>query len=300
MSINPKKSYKKYLVIGLIVVLILSLAVFFLKDKIFKGNEVIPPVVEDDIEDNTEDKDNEVTKDRFEGLTLVNDNRGVPVLYYHSVDPSERNEVTISPERLKSQLQYIKDQGYTTLTMTELENYILNNKEIPEKSIVITFDDGYTDNYINAFPILKELDMKASIFVITEGIDSGYYLSTEQLKEMSSNGIDIISHTYSHPYLVNPKLGTAMTYEEQLEEFKSSKQKLEEITGKEVTAVAYPYGYLNEDSKQAAKDAGYKLAFTTDLGLSDREDNPLALDRIYISSRYSMETFKKLLSTTKR
>lgn len=296
MSKKSNKFNTTYIVLSLVAILLILLSCFIFRDNIFnKLNVETPPVAENDPvdkDDNLEIID--TNKNRFEGLTLINDNRGVPVLYYHSVDPTEGNEVTISPDRLRTQLQYIKDQGYTTLTMGELTEYILNNKEIPEKSIVITFDDGYMDNYIHAFPLLKELDMKASIFVIANGIDDGYYLASSQLKEMSDAGIDIISHTLTHPDLRN------MTYNQQLEEFKSSKSILENITGKEVTALAYPFGYLNDTSKQAAKDAGYTLGFTTDRGYSDRNDDPMTLDRIYISSAYSMDTFKDVLHNTQK
>jgi len=177
--------------------------------------------------------------------------------------------------------------------MSELNDYILNNTPIPEKSIVITFDDGYADNYANAFPILKELDMKATIFVISNFTDNdGYYMTSQQLKEMSDYGIDIQSHTASHLHL------NELSYEEQLNELKTSKEKLESITGKPVISVAYPFGDYNDNSVKASKDAGYSLSFTTNRGLSDREDNSLALDRIYVSSTYNIDQFKEVLSTT--
>ncbi|MDR3596987.1 polysaccharide deacetylase family protein [Clostridium sp.] len=239
---------------------------------------------------------NEVSsqKIKFSKATLINDNIGVPVLYYHSVTEPASNEVTITPEKLRIQLKYIKDQGYITLTMSELKDYLLNNFPIPEKSIVITFDDGYMDNYYNAFPILKEFNMDATIFCITSDLNGSYYLSKEAIKEMSSYGIDIESHTVNHPKL------SKMTYEEQLTELKESKKTLESITGKTVDSVAYPFGDFNEDSVKAAKSAGYTLAFTTNRGLADRDDNPLKLDRIYISSAYDMNTFKEVLTKTKK
>ncbi|ETI89772.1 MAG: Polysaccharide deacetylase family protein, partial [Clostridium butyricum DORA_1] len=76
--------------------------------------------------------------------------------YYHSVDENAANEVTITPEKLKEQLDYINDNNYVTITMTELYDHIENNKPIPEKSIIITFDDGYMNNYTEAFPMLKK------------------------------------------------------------------------------------------------------------------------------------------------
>lgn len=230
----------------------------------------------------------------FDTSSLVNDNRGVPVLYYHSVQEPADNEVTITPENLKAQLKYIKDQGYTTLTISELKDYLLNNSSIPEKSIVITFDDGYMDNYYNAFPILKDLNMVATIFCITSNLDGSYYLSKDAIIEMSNYGIDIESHTVNHPKL------DKLTYDEQLKELQESKKTLESITGKKVNSIAYPFGNLNNDSLKAAKAAGYTLGFTTNRGLSDRDDNPLKLDRIYISSNYNMNIFKEVLSGTNK
>jgi len=230
----------------------------------------------------------------FNNANLITDNRGVPVLYYHSVRESADNEVTISPESLRMQLEYIKDQGYITLTLDELKNYLLNSSPIPDKSIVITFDDGYMDNYYNAFPILKNLNMVATIFCITSDLDGSYYLSKEAIREMSDYGIDIESHTVNHPKL------NQLTYDKQLSELKESKETLESITGKKVDSIAYPFGDFNDDSVKAAKDSGYTLAFTTKRGLSDRDDNILKLDRIYISSKYDMSTFKEVLAQTKK
>ncbi len=267
---------------------------FFKKTIIDNSNSVDPTESTNDFE--TEEyytaKDQNIRA--FDEGSLVNDNRGVPVLYYHSVKESADNEVTITSEMLKMQLKYIKDQGYVTLTLRELKEYLLDNTPIPQKSIVITFDDGYMDNYYNAFPILKDLNIRATIFCITSNLDGSYYLSNDAINEMSTYGIDIQSHTVNHPNL------DKMTYDEQFYELKESKKTLESITGKEVDSIAYPFGDLNDDSIKAAKDAGYTLGFTTRRGLSDRDDNPLKLDRIYISSKYDMNTFKEILAKTKK
>ena len=245
-------------------------------------------------EDNFATKDASFLNKATIETTLINDNRGIPVLYYHSVRESADNEVTITPELLRTQLQYIRDEGYVTLTLSELKAYILNNSPIPAKSILITFDDGYMDNYDKAFPILKDLNMVATIFCITSNLDGSYYLSKEAITEMSNYGIDIESHTVNHPKL------NEMTYNEQLAELIESKKTLESITGKKIESIAYPFGDFNDDSIKAAKDAGYTLGFTTKKGLSDRDDNPLKLDRIYVSSNYDMNKFKEILNTTKK
>lgn len=289
------KKFYNILIIVLSAVLIIVLALGLIKGK--KETSDTTSSIEESTsiattspeEENVSSNDASSTTNRFEGLNMINDNRGVPVLYYHSIEDSEANEVILSKENLKKQLTYIKDSGYTTLTMSELNDYIINNKEIPEKSIVITFDDGYMDNYVNAFPILKELNMKATIFIITSGTDDGYYMSKDQLKELSDYGIDIESHTKNHSHL------DTLSYEEQLKELKESKSTLESITGKEVISVAYPFGDYNEDSIKAAKEAGYSLAFTTNKGYAKRDTNPLSLNRIYVSSTNTFEDFKERL-----
>lgn len=233
-------------------------------------------------------------QNRFKDTELISENIGVPVLYYHSVDENAENEVTITPEMLEKQLDYINDNDYITITMSELYDYLINNQPIPKKSIVITFDDGYMNNYTEAFPLLKERNMKATIFCVGNSLDGSYYLSKDAIKEMSDYGIDIESHTVNHVHL------DTLNYDEQLSEIKNSKEILENITGKDVTAIAYPFGDYNDDSIKAAKEAGYKLAFTTHLGLSDRNDDIYKLDRIYISSNYDMNTFKELLKNTSK
>lgn len=292
------------LIVILVIILIALLIIIHFKNKAENNNlqsQNISSNNKETITAETSSPETDTTtvdskeENRFEGLTMTNENVGVPVLYYHSVDPSEANEVIISPEKLREELTFIKDSGYTTLTMSELNDYILNNAPIPEKSIVITFDDGYADNYANAFPILKELDMKATIFVISNFTDKdGYYMTSQQLKEMADYGIDIQSHTASHAHL------NQLTYEEQLNELKTSKEKLESITEKPVISIAYPFGDYDDNTILASKEAGYSLSFNTNRGLSDRTDNPLSLNRIYVSSLYSIEQFKEILESTEK
>lgn len=297
---TTKNKNLKYIIIILLSIIFLILAYIFINGVTSKNNNnsvnsdnksensVYSNLIES-IDDNIK---NNNKKNRFENVSLTSDNIGIPVLYYHSVDENAANEVTITPEKLQEQLDYINDNNYVTITMTELYDHIENNKPIPEKSILITFDDGYMNNYTEAFPMLKELNMTATIFCVGNSLDGSYYLSEEAIKEMSDYGIDIESHTVNHVHL------DTMSYDEQLLELKNSKNILEKITGKEVLSLAYPFGDYNDNTIKAAKDAGYKMGFTTKLGLSDRTDDIYKLDRIYISSSYDMNTFKNLLKNT--
>ena len=299
MSKNSKS--KRFILLVLSLLIIATALV-----SIFNYNKKTDTTLDNSTEASIEDTDNispdvvsnnSTEENRFENIKVTNEDIGIPVLYYHSVLPDSEvatpNEVTISPEKLRKELMLVQELGYTTLTMSEFTDYINNNKPIPEKSILITFDDGYTDNYAHAFPILKELNMKATIFMIASQVDSGYYMSAAQLREMSDYGIDIESHTDNHVYL------DTLSYDQQLKELKDSKEKLEKILGKEVTSIAYPYGNYNEDTKKAAIAAGYTFGFTTNKGLAKRINNKVELNRIYVSSNYSLELFKERLLNTK-
>ncbi|BCZ46864.1 deacetylase [Clostridium gelidum] len=234
--------------------------------------------------------------DQFEGISVINDNRGVPVLCYHSInsDPLKKNSITMSKEKFREQLKIIKDSGYITLTMAELNDYLFKDKSMPEKSVVISFDDGYRDNYNNAFPILKEFNMNATIFVISSYLNRDSYLTAEEIKEMSDYGIDIESHTVSHV-----KLST-LSYKDQLKELKNSKDTIENITGKPVISIAYPEGKFNKDTKKATLEAGYSMGFTIERGYADRNDNPAQLNRICVDYTYKPNNIINVLKNLKK
>lgn len=222
---------------------------------------------------------------------LIYNNKSIPVLMYHSIDYEKGNELRLPKDQFKEQMKYLKDNGYTTLTLNELYNFLDKNKPIPEKSIVITLDDGYVDNYSNAYPILKELGIKATIFVVTSNIDKNKdTLTSQQIKEMDKYGIDIASHTYNHDKL------DELSYEKQLDTMKKSKNDLEKILNHKVDFIAYPYGKWNETTIKAAKGAGYKMAFTTDGRWCNKENGIYSLDRVYISSLKDIDNFKERIT----
>lgn len=234
--------------------------------------------------------------DKFEKVNITNENKGVPVLCYHSIgyDESGKSPLIVSPQKFKEHMKGLKDNGYTTLTISELEDYLVNNKPIPVKSILITFDDGYKDNYTNAFPILKELNMNATIFVVSSLINGETSMTSQQIKEMSDYGIDIESHTVSHKRL------SEMSYNEQLEELSKSKKEIEEITGKSVIAAAYPEGMYNDDTKSAVENAGYKMGFTIEHGYADRDDNFSMLNRICIDYTFNWNNINYIINNIKK
>ncbi len=200
----------------------------------------------------------------------------IPVLCYHRVCPANERgadspSLCVSPEQFYAQMRLLKWLGYRTLTPQDLVAYSESRKNLPKKSVLLTFDDGYEDNYTYAFPILKKLAFKATIFLVTNQIngknvwDSGALsmLKENQIEEMHLGGIIFGSHTETHCDLSRGNL-------EQLKiELVNSKKKLEEITHRFDLSFCYPYARLNPLAKQIVKENGYLCAFAGDSGSSN-------------------------------
>ena len=215
----------------------------------------------------------------------------IPILMYHSISYEKENILRIPKEKFRCQMKYLKDNNYTTLTLDELYSYMKTGKNLPNKPIVITFDDGYKDNYTNAYPVLKEFKLKATVFVITNTIDHEKdYLTSSEIKLMDSNNIRIESHTSSHEHL------DKISYIDNVNTMKTSKSKLEKILNRKVDYIAYPYGGYTSNTIKAAKQSGYKLAFSTKFGLIDKNDNIYSLGRIFVNSNFNLDQFKSKLT----
>lgn len=217
--------------------------------------------------------------------------RRIPILMYHSIDYEKGNELRIPKDKFREQMKYLKDNGFTTISLDELYSHMVFGMELPDKPIVITLDDGYSDNYTNAYPVLKEFNFKATVFMITmELYREGPYLTIEQIKEMNTEGIDIEPHTVSHPHLAQ------LPYDKQLDEIKTSKETLEKVLGREVKYFAYPFGNFNNDTLKAVQDAGIKMALNMTGGIAKKQDGIYKLSRIYVSNNYNMDYFKVLIN----
>ncbi|SUY47972.1 polysaccharide deacetylase family protein [Clostridium putrefaciens] len=300
-----KKQSKIIIALALILICSIFCGSLILKvrnnDNISKNNKVNATnnskeeeqgkVKENNQKHNVNEKKAEKLENRFEGMELKDNLVGVPILYYHSVEKSEDNELRISPKKFRGQLKYLKDNNYVSLTLQELQSYITQNKPIPKNSVVITFDDGYKDNYDNAYPILKEFGYTATIFVISGLIDKDpNYLNSDHIKEMSKNGVEIGSHSINHDNLLE------ISKEDKIETITKSKQDLEKLIEKPVISIAYPFGKFNDDIVNITKDAGYTLGFTIDKGWGNGKEDPLKLSRVYISAFITDESFKERIS----
>ncbi|KNF10164.1 polysaccharide deacetylase [Gottschalkia purinilytica] len=227
----------------------------------------------------------------------------IPVLMYHNVLPNPdkaKINYSMKPELFEKHMRILKERGYNTVTVTELYDYFYNKRSLPSNPILITLDDGKMNNYDYAYPIFKKLNMKGSMFVIGHTLKekgNGEYLTWDKIREMNKSGlIDIQSHTFDLHHLIdreyaifhkNPNENDEDYRKRIIEDFKSSKKLIENNTKKEVVGLAYPYGKYNENIEKMAKAAGYKLTFSTKLGVLDKQGSPYSINRINIDGRCS-------------
>jgi peptidoglycan/xylan/chitin deacetylase (PgdA/CDA1 family) len=185
----------------------------------------------------------------------------VPIVIYHSVRPyikgesAEQNRYDVTPELFTKQVQYLKNNGYTTISFEMLANYFDEGKTLPIKPIILSFDDSWKNQYTYAFPLLKKEKMTGTFFVFTNSLNRGNHLRWDDVREMQKAGMEIGSHTKFHPYLDNIK--DPVTLEK---EISGSKNILEESLGTTTIAFAYPFGEHATTTVNEVKRAGYRTA----------------------------------------
>jgi peptidoglycan/xylan/chitin deacetylase (PgdA/CDA1 family) len=203
---------------------------------------------------------------------------GVPVLNYHQINDIDHNPLTLSASEFEAQIKYLSKEGYTAITPDQLADYLESGTELPPKPILITFDDGYKDNYQVAYPILQKYSFTATIFVISDFANTyDRYLTWDQIKEMSNQGFSFESHTLSHVTLTN-----VADDNELRKQLTKSKEALEWRLGKKVEYLAYPCGKYDQRVIDATKAAGYRGAFTINLGRDKTSSTAYYLNRIPI------------------
>jgi peptidoglycan/xylan/chitin deacetylase (PgdA/CDA1 family) len=186
----------------------------------------------------------------------------VMVLCYHRFEDKPRDALAIAPAEFRTQMQQLKDNGIRVISMKDLLAWRRGEKSIPQKSAVITIDDGYVSGYSVAWPILKGFGYPFTMFIYTNYVGvGGKSITWAMLEEMRDAGVDIESHTVSHHDLRHGPKGqdyTAWLHNE----LYTSKDILEQKLGIKIVAFAFPYGTHNEVVRKMALDAGYQALFT--------------------------------------
>lgn len=208
------------------------------------------------------------------------------VMYHHVLNQSDMlGDYVISPKQLDEDLRYIQERGYTPVSAAELQAYVAGEGELPERPILITFDDGYKSSFVYAYPALKKYGMKGILAVI--GIHSEYYseidddnvnyahATWDELRQMSESGVfEIANHTYDMHEESSPRAGvrrkageSKADYQKALrEDIGTNQQLLEMATGKTPTVFVYPFGFLDEDARAVLDELG----FTMTMGVAER------------------------------
>lgn len=201
----------------------------------------------------------------------INRNAQVVVLGYHRVVDNVRHPDTeITKADFEKQMQQIKDEGITVIPLRDFLAWKRGEKDIPAKSAVITFDDGWKSQYEAAWPILKKFDYPFTLFIYTDYVkggpkSGGESITWEQIAELRDAGVDIEGHTVSHKDLRGGKRNATPTpeYDAWLwNELNGSKQILEQRLGVKIEALALPFGFYNAHVQEMAKKAGYEAIFT--------------------------------------
>jgi peptidoglycan/xylan/chitin deacetylase (PgdA/CDA1 family) len=241
-------------------------------------------------------QDNPATPPAWDGtLRRIN----VPILMYHYVSelPADadqyRQDLTISPAVFQAHMQYLWNNGYTTISLYQLNDALMRGTPLPVKPVVLTFDDGYIDHYVNVFPVLKQYNFTATFFIITgmpDGNDSEY-VSWQQIREMSDAGMSMESHTKTHSDL------RGRAYDFLVYELLGSMQSLQAYTGKEPHMFAYPIGHYDDNTLAVLQTLPVWRAVTTQPGALETTDNALELPRIRIHGTTGVNGLASLLQS---
>ncbi len=236
------------------------------------------------------------------GLVIAVSQLRVPVLMYHEIaEPADsRSRLAVSPGAFAAQLDCLAEAGFKTMTAGAVAKVLAQGDgELPERTIVLTFDDGYEDFYSRATPMLSEHGFTATLFLTsgwvrdvgtgTAGERPGRMLSWDQVTETAHAGIEIAAHTRWHPQLDQlPETSVR-------QELYTSKAWLEERLGVPVPGLAYPFGYSNATVRRVAREMGYGYGCAVRNRMASTSSDLFALERLTVRRATTLKAFRQLI-----
>lgn len=243
-----------------IIVILFAISVYFRSTR-------VPNILEDKFFTESDKFNEEIALQQVKEEILPGSVK-VPILIYHSIAPHGNAQTSIqryydvAPESFQKQLQYLKDNGYVVIGLDFLADALEQNITLPHKSIVLTFDDGWENQFKYAYPILKKYDNTATFFIFTHAIDTEGFMTWDEVKIMDNNGMTIGGHTRTHPYLVNITDPVVLR-----REIIGGKSVIENRIGRPIDLFAYPYGHYDDQIIEIVKEAGYKTARSAYYGI---------------------------------
>lgn len=219
------------------------------------------------------------------------DQAHVPIIMYHHIgepppgaDPI-RLDLTVRTAEFAEQLDWLAKNGYETISLDDLLQSMAQRASLPRRPIILTFDDGYDDNYTIAYPMLKKHGFSATFFIITDVVGHREYMSWEQIVDMSKNGMSIQSHSRTH---IDQEVAGP---EDNAWQIAGSRAKLEEKVGRPVRYFCYPAGRYGPQTIAALQASGYLAAVTTRYGATQRAAAPFELPRVRIHGGWGLQAF---------
>ncbi len=224
----------------------------------------------------------------------------IPIFAYHQVEGRKKTseiEIKNSPFSLnaryfKDQMRFLAQNGYKSINLYELLGSIEQEQNDSvlgdDKLVVITFDDGWADNYENAYPILTSFGLSATFFIITGRVGSTGYMSWAQLREMQDGGMQIESHTHSHTpleLLSNEKIKWELTH---------SRQIFEDNMGKQVGCISLPHGSFSDSVLEVVRQSEYVVCCTSRFGCASKASDPYVLPRIMVKKTHNLTYFQRV------
>ena len=224
----------------------------------------------------------------------------IPILCYHRFASQINDEMTIKTSELSKQLIWLKENGYTVISLEEAVQYLKGyKKKIPDKSVVITVDDGHKSVYSEMLPLIQHHKVPVTLFIYPSAISNASYAMTwKQLLELDKTGLfHVESHTYWHPNFIKEKKKlSAEKYEEfVIMQLGESKRILEEKMEHEVKYLAWAFGIYDDELQHLAKEVGYEAAFTIERKHTQRNQSMMALPRYMILHSITLDTFIRVL-----
>lgn len=222
----------------------------------------------------------------------------VPVLMYHHVSEPDstadaiRRDLSVSPEDFEAQLRYLIERGFEPVTLESLVTYLQLGHPLPPKPVILTFDDGFKDQYTNAYPLLRKYGFVSTFFVITRFADEERpeYMSWLEIERLHADGMEIGSHSYTHPSLYGKSFDYVVW------QVLGSQEAIEARTQEPVRFFSYPSGQYDQLTIDVLRSAGYWCAVTVESGAMQTAERPFELKRIRVRGSYDLSDFDHWLN----
>jgi peptidoglycan/xylan/chitin deacetylase (PgdA/CDA1 family) len=210
------------------------------------------------------------------------------LLYHHVANSNSQDRYFVSVANFRSQMQALREWGYTSITVSDLVDVLINGGELPSRPVVITFDDGYLDVYQNAYPILHEMGFVATTYIVVDRLESPSFVNASQLRELANDGWEIGCHSMSHADL---------TADHSIinNEIVQSRLDLEQVTGEPINTFAYPYGKIDEFVVNQVIKEGYTAGIGWGMNQHHTLVSLLYLNRREVDGDYGLSQFAALL-----